>query len=168
MKTSGFKIGDFSPKVQAQIRAQIARDGDAYVEVKGGAARVLEAVPAPWPVSLWLAYHVPSLNRLLFRSPWQLREIKAAATAPLVEALAALPARPAQGRERVHVVVTCFVLKVRDADNPCPKFLIDALRAARVLRDDDPGSMALTVNPDVRVRRRAECGTRVTIAEALP
>lgn len=155
MRNSGTPVHKLPARLRAQVEA---------------AAQAAPAGRPAWPFTVWINYRVPSLNAVLFKHWRAVRRVKAEAAKALDAALAVWPASswPAQGNERVHVVITCFVIQPRDADNPTPKFLIDALRARGILRDDDPGSMALTVNPDVRVAGRALEGTRVTIAEAMP
>ncbi len=171
MRTSGTALESLKPALRARVEAALARQaGGRKPSQLGADAPARGAAPpdrpdAVFPFTIWLPYRVPSLNALLGRGRWVRREAKAAAKAALASALAGAPF-PRQGGARVHVSVTCFVLQVRDADNPCPKFLIDQLRYAGILRDDHRGCMALTVNPDVRVRSRKLEGTRLTLVEA--
>jgi hypothetical protein len=121
-----------------------------------------------YPLNLWLDYRVPSLNTIIGGGRWTKAKHAGKAKPALAAALAVCKNYPRQGSERLHVLITCYVIRLRDADNICPKFLIDLFREAGLLRNDDPSCMALTVNPEVRVRKRNLEGTKVTIVPALP
>jgi len=121
-----------------------------------------------YPFTLWLEYRVPSLNTVLYRSRWSVAQNKTVAKKALYNCLRQLGASyPTSPKGMMHVLITCYVIRLRDADNSCCKFLIDQMRYAALLKDDDPGSMELTVR-QVRVSKRKLEGTKVVLAEALP
>ncbi len=157
MKNSGVPISSFNPRVQAQISAQLHPAPRAAI----GLPKI------SYPFSLWLDYRIPSLNPLLGRK-WRAIKEKTVAKKALAAALLVARNLPKNPAGRMHVIITSYVCQPRDTDNPVPKFLIDQLRYAGILRDDDPGSMFHTMNPEVKVAKRKLEGTKVTIAEALP
>lgn len=125
-------------------------------------------VPSPYPLILWLDYRVPSLNTVIGGGRWTKKKHDTVAAKALNAALAVMPGYPRQGSERLHVLVTSYVIQVRDPDNPTQKFLLDQMRKTGLLRNDDPGSIALTVNPEVKVGKRKLEGTKIVIVPALP
>jgi len=50
--------------------------------------------------------------------------------------------------ERIHVVVTSFRRRLCDPDNLCPKYFIDCLRYAGLIRDDTGKDIVLTVKQE--------------------
>lgn len=161
MRNSGIPLSKLNRKMQDQVAAQL------WNKAAGKALTAIEARSKPYPFTLWLDYRIPSLNPLLGRK-WRAIKEKTLAKEALAAALAFAPGFPRAGPGRMHVIITSYVCQPRDTDNPVPKFLIDQLRYAGVLRDDDPGSMFHTMQPEVRVAKRKQEGTKVTIAEALP
>jgi len=119
------------------------------------------AKSAPYPFTLWLDYRVPSLNRVSGR--WGKVQANRVAAKALAAVLPILGRYPRQGATRLHLIYTSYVCQLRDVDNPTTKFLNDQLRACGILRNDDPSCMTLTYNPEVRVRKRALEGTKLTI-----
>lgn len=88
----------------------------------------------------------------------------AVAEPPHGPALDALPPGQEGGRPRVGLRIDRHACRLLDADNfagGC-KALIDALRTAQLIPDDDPESLEVTF-AQTRVRTRAEEGTRLTI-----
>ncbi len=153
MRNSGIVLSSLSPRVQAQVTAALHG--------------TRPQAPAPTgPFTVWVPYHVPSLNTLLGKNYRVLCQLKRKAAEAWHNATDGRPGSAGPGR--LHLIVTCFVIQPRDADNICVKHLVDAIRHAGYLRNDDPASMALTINPEVRVSKRKEQGTRVTIAPSLP
>lgn len=126
------------------------------------------ALSSPYPLTLWLDYHIPSLNTVLGKTPWAVVKMKKKSAAAVHAALAVMGKYPQNPKGRMHVIITCYVCQPRDTDNPVPKFMIDEFRACGILRDDDPGSMFHTMNPEVRVSKRKLEGTKVVICQALP
>ncbi len=171
-------LADYNPAVQGQILAAIhppklshPAQQPATIEAKapvGVTVASCDQRPAKaiYPFTICLSYRVPSLNTISGR--WGKVKANRVAKKALAVVLAVTPSYPRQPiGTRLHVIYTSYVCQLRDADNPTTKFLNDAFRAAGLLRNDDPSCMALTVNPEVRVRKRALEGTRVTFVEAL-
>lgn len=158
MKNSGVPLHKLPIRLQALVAAQLWPNTSLPRDLPRN----------PYPLTLWLDYRVPSLNTLLGKNRFALMRHKAAAREALAATLADFPGYPQNPAGRMHVLVTCYVCQPRDADNPCPKLVIDALRHAGLLRDDDPGAMALTVNPEVKVAKRKLEGTKIVIVPALP
>ncbi len=189
-------LADYNPAIQAQILGALhppkpsqpaQRPAPARAKAKAGAVippkranaaktsrpenqpsgyAVNFTEPSAYPFTIWLSYRVPSLNTI--GGQWG----KVAANRTAAKALSAVlpimgnyPRQPAG--VRLHLFYTSYVCQLRDADNPTTKFLNDQFRAVGLLRNDDPTCMALTVNPEVRVSKRALEGTRITFAEAL-
>jgi hypothetical protein len=79
--------------------------------------------------------------------------------------------QPAQ-REAIYpgrcaVRVTSYVCgQLRDTDNICPKYFIDSLRYAGLIRDDCPGSIHLEVKEE-RVSTKKEEGCLIEIIPFL-
>ena len=73
------------------------------------------------------------------------------------------PGRPG----RITVQITRCSTSLLDADNlgGSVKFVLDALRRANLIPDDDPASIDLQVS-QVKVARRKEIGTHVRIIRA--
>lgn len=178
MKHSGISIDKLSPRYQEQVGAVLHASPHAKPSSRGDLTPVPasgrpKATPpakgqgsAAYPLSIWLDYIVPSLNRIL-RKHWStLGREKKDAQDCLLEALAVMPRRaPATGR--IHLLVTLYRVRLIDPDNAFPKPLIDCMRAARLLVDDDPSCLDLTIR-QVRVSKRKLEGTKLTLVEALP
>ncbi len=185
MKNSGTAISKFPKRIQDQIAAKLYPETTDSLPGTGPSAGDLAQVgtlTAPladrglikgisggvYPFMLWLDYHIPSLNTVLGFKPWAIVKRKQVAKDALHAALQYLGKYPQNPKGRMHVLLTSYVLKPRDTDNPIPKFLIDELRYCGLLRNDDPGSMFHTMNPEVRVSKRKLCGTKIIITQALP
>lgn len=123
-----------------------------------------------YPLTLWLDYRVPSWNRMVSQHWTRLHreklEAKAAVgTAILVTVLGGLEFSPP--RIKLHVILTMYRCRLLDADNAACKCVIDQLRYANLLKNDDPDSMALTIQ-QVKVKTKAEEGTKLVLTEMLP
>lgn len=66
------------------------------------------------------------------------------------------------GNARLRVKITSYRCRLLDADNLCPKFLIDALRYQGKIPDDSPDHIILEVGQE-KVATRTEEGTLVEI-----
>lgn len=65
---------------------------------------------------------------------------------------------------RVRISITSYVCgQLRDEDNICPKFFIDCLRHAGLIRDDCPGTVELEKIKEVRVSTKKEEGCEIVI-----
>jgi len=64
---------------------------------------------------------------------------------------------------RLRVTITSYRCRLLDADNLCPKFLIDALRYKHLIPDDSPEHIVLEVRQQ-KVAHKPEEGTVVEIA----
>lgn len=169
MKNSGIALSKLPRGLQDQVAALLHRGRNESAKTTNGISDHDRLLGAPtYPFTIWLDYQVPSLNTLLGKNWRVLIPIKRLARDSLALALMKHGAHPTAPAGRMHVILTSYVITPRDSDNPCPKFLIDAVRRCGLLRDDDPQSMALTYNPEVRVHTEAAEGTRLTIVEALP
>jgi hypothetical protein len=74
------------------------------------------------------------------------------------------------GDARLRVTITSYRRRLLDPDNPCPKFLIDALRYAHLIPDDSPAYITLEIRQKL-VDTKAQEGTLVEICpvyEAAP
>lgn len=67
----------------------------------------------------------------------------------------AAPPREAGDAGRVRVSVVSYRARLCDPDNLCPKYFIDCLRYAGLIRDDSPECITLEVR-QVRCARRDE------------
>jgi hypothetical protein len=74
----------------------------------------------------------------------------------------AAPARKESYLGRVVVRVKSFRCRLLDPDNLCPKYLIDGLRHAGLIRDDSPQDIILEVSQE-KVATRKEEYTRIEI-----
>ena len=63
---------------------------------------------------------------------------------------------------RVAVSITAFQVRLLDPDNLCPKHLIDGLRYAGLIHDDNPEEIILTVSQK-KVRTKEEERTEVEL-----
>lgn len=63
---------------------------------------------------------------------------------------------------RFRVTITSYRCRLLDADNLCPKFLIDALRYEQLIPDDSPDHIILEVRQQ-KVDGKAKEGTLVEI-----
>lgn len=64
---------------------------------------------------------------------------------------------------RVHILIVSYVCgNIRDEDNICPKFFIDCLRYAGLIRDDCPGVVKVSVE-EKRVSTKKEEGCEIVI-----
>lgn len=81
------------------------------------------------------------------------------------------PMGPAPGKEsdpgRVHVRVVSFRKQLIDPDNLCPKFFIDCLRYAGLIRDDRAQDIALEVS-QTKVNSKDEERTEITLWRKTP
>ena len=66
------------------------------------------------------------------------------------------------GGALLHVTITSYRRRLLDPDNPCPKFLIDAMRYAHIIPDDSPDHITLEIRQKL-VDTKAEEGTLVEI-----
>lgn len=69
----------------------------------------------------------------------------------------ATPARKESHLGRVIVRVKSFRCRLLDPDNLCPKYLIDGLRHAGLIRDDSPQDIILEVSQERVATRKEEC-----------
>lgn len=69
--------------------------------------------------------------------------------------------RSASG-SRLRVAITSRRCRLIDADNLCPKFLIDAMRYEHLIPDDSPDHIILEVHQE-KVAHKSEEGTLVEI-----
>ena len=65
-------------------------------------------------------------------------------------------------RPSLRVTITSYRCRLLDADNLCPKFLIDALRYEQLIPDDSPDHIILEVRQQ-KVDGKAKEGTLVEI-----
>lgn len=155
MKHSGISLADLPRAFQEQAAAQMQKPTEFTAPV-----RLL-------PLTLWLDYKVPSLNRILGQHWTHLHREKHVAELALKKSLAekelfGLTAPLC----KIHLVVTMYRRQPIDPDNSFCKAIIDRLRYEHLLRNDDPGALALTVQ-QVKVKTRKEEGTRLTLTEAV-
>ena len=90
------------------------------------------------------------------------------ASGPVAEpALCNEPVAKARGEKgdavRVHVRVVSFRRKLCDPDNLCPKYFIDCLRSAGLIRDDSPEHITLEVAQE-KVRAKTDERTEITLS----
>ena len=64
---------------------------------------------------------------------------------------------------RVHVCIVSFRARLCDPDNICPKYAIDCIRYAGIIRDDRPQDITLEVRQQ-KVSKEQE-RTEITITE---
>lgn len=84
-------------------------------------------------------------------------------------ALEHLPPGEAAGRPRSHLRIDRRACRLLDIDNfagGC-KALIDALKEAQLIPDDDPASLEVSF-VQTRVRTRKEEGTHLTLTPGVP
>ena len=74
----------------------------------------------------------------------------------------AAEAREAGDAIRVHVRVVSLRRRLCDPDNLCPKYFVDCLRYAGLIRNDRPEDIALEVR-QVRVKSRDQERTEIEI-----
>lgn len=77
------------------------------------------------------------------------------------ESLAA-PKGEATNTGMVCVRIVSFRRRLCDVDNLCPKYFIDCLRYAGIIKDDSPKYITLTVSQE-QVRRKADERTEITV-----
>ena len=65
-------------------------------------------------------------------------------------------------RTRLRVVITSYRSRLTDADNLCPKWIIDALRYKQLIPDDSPEHIVLEVRQQ-KVDSKLKEGTLVEI-----
>lgn len=70
--------------------------------------------------------------------------------------------RERENTSRVHVRVTSFRVRLCDPDNLCPKYFIDCLRYAGLIRDDRPQDITLEVKQE-RVANRKLIRTEIEL-----
>lgn len=68
---------------------------------------------------------------------------------------------------RYAVSFRSFRIKPQDPDNCVAKYAIDSLRYAKLIPDDSSTFIDLHIYPDVKVRKRAEERTEITITEII-
>lgn len=70
------------------------------------------------------------------------------------------------GRPRLRVTITSYRCRLLDADNLCPKFLIDALRYKGKIPDDSPDHIILELRQE-KIATKTQEGTLVEIWQDL-
>lgn len=74
----------------------------------------------------------------------------------------AAKARESGNPNRVHVSIRSFRRRLLDADNLCPKYFLDCLTYAEIIRDDAPKYIVLEVSQE-KVRSKDQERTEIEI-----
>lgn len=64
--------------------------------------------------------------------------------------------------KRIRISVSSFRRKLCDPDNLCPKYFIDCLRYAQIIKDDNPNEITLEVSQH-KVRNKSDERTELEI-----
>ena len=157
MRTSGIPLSSLPAKMQEQVVAQLHPLAGPQRPI--GSSRL-------YPLAIWLpGYRVPSLNRILGKK-WQAVTEKKIARNALWRFLIVNGTQTTPPENKMHVLVTLYRCQLIDIDNAFVKPLIDQLRYTKLLMDDNPDAMALTIQ-QVKVGKRTDEGTKLVLTEAL-